>query len=83
MNESTRKVDIWSIRYIFFYPKCAEAVRSSLAEEVIVEDVDCPVKPLEPEVVPLPSAPAHGAADQDPDSDGNETSTKNSHIAKE
>jgi len=54
-----------------------------LAEEVIVEDVDCPVKPLEPEVVPLPSTPAHGAADQDPDSDGNETSTKNSHIAKE
>lgn len=47
-----------------------------------MEDVDCPVKPLEPEVVPLPSAPTHGA-DQDPDSDGNETSTKNSHIAKE
>lgn len=59
----------------------AEAVRSSLAEEVIVEDVDCPVKPLEPEIVPLPSVPAHG--DRDPDSDGNETSTKNNHIAKE
>ncbi|KYN43714.1 hypothetical protein ALC56_01976 [Trachymyrmex septentrionalis] len=59
------------------YPQAFnEAVRSSLAEEVIVEDVDCPVKPLEPEVVPLPSAPVHGAADQDPDSDGNETSTK-------
>ncbi|XP_071569551.1 kxDL motif-containing protein CG10681 [Temnothorax nylanderi] len=66
------------------YPQAFnEAVRSSLAEEVIVEDVDCPVKPLEPEVVPLPSGPAHGAADQDPDSDGNETSTKNSHIDKE
>lgn len=61
--------------YIFCPRKCAEAVRSSLAEEVIVEDVDCPVKPLEPEVVPLPT-PANGAADQDPDSDGNETSTK-------
>jgi len=48
-----------------------------------VEDVDCPVKPLEPEIVPLPSVPAHGAADRDPDSDGNETSTKNNHIAKE
>ncbi|KMQ98062.1 kxdl motif-containing protein [Lasius niger] len=64
------------------YPQAFnEAVRSSLAEEVIVEDVDCPVKPLEPEIVPLPSV--HGAADRDPDSDGNEISTKNSHIAKE
>lgn len=63
--------------------KFAEAVRSSLAEEVIVEDVDCPVKPLEPEIVPLPSIPAHGVADRDPDSDGNEISTKNNHIAKE
>lgn len=52
-----------------------------MAEEVIVEDVDCPVKPLEPEIVPLPSV--QGAADRDPDSDGNEISTKNSHIAKE
>ncbi|CAL1678179.1 unnamed protein product [Lasius platythorax] len=50
------------------YPQAFnEAVRSSLAEEVIVEDVDCPVKPLEPEIVPLPSV--HGAADRDPDSD--------------
>lgn len=65
------------------FAKFAEAVRSSLAEEVIVEDVDCPVKPLEPEIVPLPSAPAHCAADRDPDSDGNETSSTNSHIAKE
>lgn len=46
-----------------------------------MEDVDCPVKPLEPEIVPLPSV--QGAADRDPDSDGNEISTKNSHIAKE
>ncbi|XP_012522828.1 kxDL motif-containing protein CG10681 [Monomorium pharaonis] len=52
------------------YPQAFnEAVRSSLAEEVIVEDVDCPVKPLEPEIVPLPSAPARDTADQDPDSD--------------
>ncbi|XP_072754958.1 kxDL motif-containing protein CG10681 [Anoplolepis gracilipes] len=50
------------------YPQAFnEAVRSSLAEEVIVEDVDCPVKPLEPEIVPLPSV--HSAADRDPDSD--------------
>ncbi|KAM0727472.1 KxDL motif-containing protein [Formica fusca] len=50
------------------YPQAFnEAVRSSLAEEVIVEDVDCPVKPLEPEIVPLPSV--DGAADRDPDSD--------------
>lgn len=67
--------------YNLLYCKYTEAVRSSLAEEVIVEDVDCPVKPLEPEIVPLPSV--QGAADRDPDSDGNETSTKNSHIAKE
>lgn len=52
------------------YPQAFnEAVRSSLAEEVIVEDIDCTVKPLEPEIVPLPSAPVHGAADRDPDSD--------------
>ncbi|KAG7213267.1 hypothetical protein KM043_002567 [Ampulex compressa] len=50
------------------YPQAFnEAVRSSLAEEVIVEDVDCAVKPLEPEVVPLPSN--QGVADRDPDSD--------------
>jgi hypothetical protein len=55
-------------------------VRSSLAEEVIVEDVDCSVKPLEPEIVPLPPA---AVTDHDPDSDGNEISTKTSHIAKE
>lgn len=67
--------------YNFCYCINTEAVRSSLAEEVIVEDVDCPVKPLEPEIVPLPSV--DGGADRDPDSDGNETSTKNSHIAKE
>ncbi|CAK9794724.1 KxDL motif-containing protein CG10681 [Anthophora quadrimaculata] len=49
------------------YPQAFnEAVRSSLAEEVIVEDVDCSVKPLEPEIVPLPSAPH---TDRDPDSD--------------
>ncbi|XP_017893612.1 protein CBFA2T3-like isoform X2 [Ceratina calcarata] len=53
------------------YPQAFnEAVRSSLAEEVIVEDVDCSVKPLEPEVVPLPSTP-HTLTDRDPDSDGN------------
>lgn len=44
-----------------------------------MEDVDCPVKPLDPEIVPLPPA----ATDRDPDSDGNEISTKISHIAKE
>ncbi|XP_070160091.1 kxDL motif-containing protein CG10681 [Polyergus mexicanus] len=50
------------------YPQAFnEAVRSSLAEEVIVEDVDCSVKPLEPEIVPLPSV--DGTADRDPDSD--------------
>ncbi|XP_076239018.1 kxDL motif-containing protein CG10681 isoform X2 [Calliopsis andreniformis] len=51
------------------YPQAFnEAVRSSLAEEVIVEDVDCPVKPLEPEVIPLPTVPQN-VTDQDPDSD--------------
>ncbi|KAH0948179.1 hypothetical protein HN011_012309 [Eciton burchellii] len=49
------------------YPQAFnEAVRSSLAEEVIVEDVDCSVKPLEPEIVPLPPA---AVTDHDPDSD--------------
>lgn len=71
MDESTGSVEILvSVSYIFYPRECAEAVRSSLAEEVIVEDVDCPVKPLEPEIVPLPTAQAHGAAEQDPDSDG-------------
>ncbi|XP_076655012.1 kxDL motif-containing protein CG10681 [Halictus rubicundus] len=51
------------------YPQAFnEAVRSSLAEEVIVEDVDCPVKPLEPEIVPLPTTPQN-VTDRDPDSD--------------
>lgn len=57
-----------------------EAVRSSLAEEVIVEDVDCPVKPLEPEIVPLPSTPQN-ITDRDPDSDGNQTCTTSNRIA--
>lgn len=56
-----------------------EAVRSSLAEEVIVEDVDCPVKPLEPEIVPLPSA-SNTVMDRDPDSDGNQTSSTSNRI---
>ncbi|XP_066594308.1 kxDL motif-containing protein CG10681 [Prorops nasuta] len=52
------------------YPQAFnEAVRSSLAEEVIVEDANCAVKPLQPEVVPLPSVPTSNVADGDPDSD--------------
>ncbi|XP_015601520.1 kxDL motif-containing protein CG10681 [Cephus cinctus] len=51
------------------YPQAFnEAVRSSLAEEVIVEDMDQGPKPLEPEVVPLSSTPS-GVTDGDPDSD--------------
>lgn len=69
--------------YYFITFKYADAVRSSLAEEVIVEDVDCSVKPLDPEIVPLPSAPIHCTIDRDADSDGNEMSTTNNHIAME
>lgn len=47
--------------------KITEAVRSSLAEEVIVEDSDC-AKPLEPEVLPQPAVQVE---EKDPDSDGN------------
>ncbi|XP_043271398.1 kxDL motif-containing protein CG10681 [Venturia canescens] len=51
------------------YPQAFnEAVRSSLAEEVMVEDLDQGPKPLEPEVVPLP-VPVSGINDGDPDSD--------------
>lgn len=64
------------ILLIFFF---VEAVRSSLAEEVIVEDVDCSVKPLEPEVVPLPAA-SQSVTDRDPDSDGNQTCTTSNRI---
>ncbi|XP_043468000.1 kxDL motif-containing protein CG10681 [Leptopilina heterotoma] len=50
------------------YPQAfSEAVRSSLAEEVIVEDIDCSTKPLEPEIVPI-STPATNSV-PDPDSD--------------
>ncbi|XP_033230374.1 kxDL motif-containing protein CG10681 isoform X1 [Belonocnema kinseyi] len=52
------------------YPQAFnEAVRSSLAEEVIVEDMDCGSKPLEPEVVPLPILMTNAAVKGDPDSD--------------
>lgn len=61
----------------FIHP---EAVRSSLAEEVIVEDVDCSVKPLEPEIVPIPGV-SHTVADRDPDSDGNQTCATSTSIA--
>lgn len=49
----------------------AEAVRSSLAEEVIVEDTDQGPKPLEPEVIPQSQASAD-VVEKDADSDGNE-----------
>lgn len=67
----------WYVSVIYFVN--IEAVRSSLAEEVIVEDVDCPVKPLEPEIVPLPSA-SNTVMDRDPDSDGNQTSSTSNRI---
>lgn len=67
----------WYVSVIYFVN--IEAVRSSLAEEVIVEDVDCPVKPLEPEIVPLPSA-SNTVIDRDPDSDGNQTSSTSNRI---
>ncbi|XP_034949700.1 kxDL motif-containing protein CG10681 isoform X2 [Chelonus insularis] len=52
------------------YPQAFnEAVRSSLAEEVLVEDINQGPKPLEPEVVPFTVAPSSIAKDQDPDSD--------------
>ncbi|XP_063975154.1 kxDL motif-containing protein CG10681 [Diachasmimorpha longicaudata] len=51
------------------YPQAVnEAVRSSLAEEVLVEDIDQGPKPLEPEIVPLPTAPTTDN-DRDADSD--------------
>ena len=43
-------------------------MRSSLAEEVIVDDLEQGQKPLEPEVLPLPTI---NSAERDPDSDGN------------
>lgn len=67
----------WYVSVIYFVN--IEAVRSSLAEEVIVEDIDCPVKPLEPEIVPLPSA-SNTVMDRDPDSDGNQTSSTSNRI---
>ena len=77
--------DMWYFNYdmcsilIWYLLTNVEAVRSSLAEEVIVEDVDCPVKPLEPEIVPLPSA-SHTVTDRDPDSDGNQTCSTSNRI---
>ena len=53
----------------------SEAVRSSLAEEVLVEDLEQGPKPLEPEVMPLP-VPVSGINDGDPDSDGNQPHSK-------
>ncbi|XP_011300966.1 kxDL motif-containing protein CG10681 [Fopius arisanus] len=51
------------------YPQAVnEAVRSSLAEEVLVEDIDQGPKPLEPEIVPLSTAPIN-EKDRDADSD--------------
>ncbi|KAK0090160.1 hypothetical protein PV325_002585 [Microctonus aethiopoides] len=50
------------------YPQAfQEAIRSSLAEEALIEDVDQGPKPLEPEIVPLPIINA--VKDSDPDSD--------------
>lgn len=54
-------------------------MRSSLAEEVLVEDdgpKDEGPKPLEPEILPLPSAPVSSVNDGDPDSDGNQPDLK-------
>lgn len=70
---------MWKLIYSKYFFINIEAVRSSLAEEVIVEDVDCSVKPLEPEIVPLPSV-THTDMDQDPDSDGNQTCSTSNRI---
>lgn len=70
---------MWKLIYSKYFFINIEAVRSSLAEEVIVEDVDCSVKPLEPEIVPLPSV-THTDMDRDPDSDGNQTCSTSNRI---
>ncbi|XP_046739025.1 kxDL motif-containing protein CG10681 [Diprion similis] len=52
------------------YPQAFnEAVRSSLAEEVIVEDIVPGPPPLQPEIVPLPLPVESHVTDGDPDSD--------------
>ncbi|XP_020711170.1 kxDL motif-containing protein CG10681 isoform X2 [Athalia rosae] len=58
------------------YPQAFnEAVRSSLAEEVIVEDVVGP-PPLQPEIVPLPLGVEAHVTDGDPDSDASLRNTR-------
>ncbi|XP_051170236.1 kxDL motif-containing protein CG10681 [Leptopilina boulardi] len=48
------------------YPQAfSEAVRSSLAEEVIVED--CATKPLEPEIIPMQTSAINPVPDPDSD----------------
>ncbi|XP_015524258.1 kxDL motif-containing protein CG10681 isoform X2 [Neodiprion pinetum] len=52
------------------YPQAFnEAVRSSLAEEVIVEDIVPGPPPLQPEILPLPLPVDSHVTDGDPDSD--------------